>query len=131
LAIAFLGLSFISFKTLWDPERRDSVIVCARLVHAAGISHGEKGNMQKIPFSLSNIGHLWKPLLLILAFIAVYFLFFYLTVRMVLSVWSCGTLVFDPTYPFYEVVGFGSNFLMILVGLHLIWGVSIIKEACK
>jgi len=33
----------------------------------------------------------------------------------VLSAWSCGKLEFRSDYPFYEVVGFGSNFLMILI----------------
>lgn len=33
----------------------------------------------------------------------------------VLSAWSCGKLVFRSDYPFYEVVGFGSNLLQILI----------------
>lgn len=68
-------------------------------------------------------------MLLILAFIAVYFLVFYLHIWEVLSVWSCGTLKFDQSYPFYTVVGFGSNFLMLLVGFQLLWTASIIKES--
>ncbi len=50
--------------------------------------------------------------------------------REVLSAWSVGKLEFVPERPFFRVVGFGSNFLMVLIVIQLIWGAFFIKEAC-
>jgi hypothetical protein len=49
----------------------------------------------------------------------------------VLSAWSCAKLVFVENYPFYWVQGFGSSFLMFLISIEFIWGLSFIKESCK
>jgi hypothetical protein len=49
----------------------------------------------------------------------------------VLSAWSCGKLVFRSDYPFYEVVGFGSSLLQVLIFIELVWGMSFLKEACN
>lgn len=106
-------------------------MVCSRLVHAAALTHSDQREHEKVELSLSNIVKLGKPFLLILCFIFIYFLFFYINIREVLSAWSVGQLVFKPDKPFYTVVGVGSNFLMILIIIQLIWGAFFIKEACK
>jgi hypothetical protein len=56
--------------------------------------------------------------------------FLVLILFQVLSAWSCGKLVYRADYPFYEVVGFGSNFLQILIFFEFIWGMTFLKEAC-
>jgi hypothetical protein len=48
----------------------------------------------------------------------------------VLSVWSAGKLFFVADKPFYAITSLASNFLMLLVGIQIIWGAFFIKEAC-
>lgn len=103
------------------------MVVCARLIHAAALTHTSKDNAHKVEVNLTNLKKLGRPLLLILAFIFIYFLFFYLNIKEVLSAWSAGKLVFVPEKPFYEVSGFGSSFLMILLLVQVIWGAFFIK----
>lgn len=67
------------------------------------------------PFSLSGFTKLWQPFAVIASFMLLFGLFLVLIGFQVLSAWSCGKLVFRSDYPFYEVVGFGSNLLQILI----------------
>lgn len=128
LSILFLVLGIISLKTLATSQRRDSVVVCSQLLHGAALTHSDRKDTGS-PGCASLLG-LGKAVLLILAFIFIYFLFFYINIREVLSAWSVGKLEFVADRPFYRVSGFGSNFLMILIGIQLIWGAFFIKEAC-
>lgn len=121
-------LGIISLKTLATSQRRDSVVVCSQLLHGAALTHSERDDTGHP--GCTSLVRLAKAVLLILAFLFIYFLFFYINIREVLSVWSVGKLEFVKDQPFYKVVGFSSNFLMILVVIQLIWGAFFIKEAC-
>jgi hypothetical protein len=128
LSILFLGLGIISLKTLATSQRRDSVVVCSQLLHGAAMTHFDREDTDHP--GCSSLASLLKALLLVLSFIFIYFLFFYINMREVLSAWSVGKLEFVPERPFFRVVGFGSNFLMVLIVIQLIWGAFFIKEAC-
>ena len=117
-------------KTIFTQERRDAVVVCSRLVHAAALTHKDQQEYHQLDISCENLKKTGKPLLLILCFTLIYFLFFFICVLEGLSAWSVGHLVFIPNQLFLGVQGFGSTFLFVLLMIQLIWGAFFIKEAC-
>jgi hypothetical protein len=127
LFIFFVGLGVFSFITIFDPERRESIYICSRLMHAASILEYEKSYTKLPEFFLDGMKRLLKPALLVLAFMALFTVFLILIAFEVLSAWSCAKLVFVPDYPFYQVEGFGSSFLMFLIFIEFVWGMSFLK----
>ena len=131
LFIFFVGLGVISFITIFDADRRESIYICSRLMHAASILEYEKTETRLPEFFLEGMKKLLRPALLVLAFMACFTAFLVLILFQILSAWSCAKLVFVSDYPFYQVQGFGSSFLMFLIFVEFIWGMSFLKEACK
>ncbi len=96
-------------------------------MHAASILEYEKEYTKLPGFFLDGIKKLLKPALLVLCFMALFGVFLILICFEVLSAWSCARLVFNKDYPFYQVQGFGSSFLMFLIFIEFIWGMSFLK----
>ena len=106
-------------------------MVCSRLTHAAALTHGDQSEFHQLSISCKHLCKLLKPLLLIVTFMVIYFLFFFLCAVEGLSAWSVGHLVFNPNYLFYSVQGTGSTILFVLIMIQLVWGAFFIKESCK
>jgi hypothetical protein len=100
-------------------------------MHAASIIEYEKSYTNLPQFFLDGVKKLLQPALLVLSFMLLFGAFIVLIAFEVLSAWSCAKLVFVPDYPFYTVESFGSTFLMFLIFVECIWGLSFLKEACK
>lgn len=101
LFIFFVGLGAMSFMTIFDPSRRESIYICARLMHAASVLEYGKAYTSLPEFFLDGMSKLLKPALLVLAFMVLFGAFLILICFEVLSAWSCAKLVFVPEYPFY------------------------------
>lgn len=117
--------------TVFNADRRESIYICARLMHAASIIEYDKSYTNLAEFFLGGMKRLLRPALLVLVFMALFGVFLVLIAFQVLSAWSCAKLVFSPDYPFYEVESFGSALLMFLIFVEFVWGLSFLKEACK
>lgn len=131
LFIFFVGLGVISFITIFDAARRESIYICSRVMHAASILEYDKEETRLPEFFLEGMKKLLRPALLVLAFMALFTCFLILICFQILSAYSCAKLVFVGNYPFYQVQGFGSSFLMFLIFIEFLWGMSFLKEACK
>jgi len=91
--------------------------MCSRYIHVSSIVDEDKTKTDKISWSsLSGWGHSLDSLLLITVFMLMFVGFLFIISRFILSAWSRGKLVYRGDYPYYEVVGAGSNILMILIG---------------
>ena len=135
ILFAFCGMmGFMCLWTLWKDDRRESVFVCSALIHTASLVHGSKGDTNTHAEGLSILSgflSLLKPLAVIGVFFLLFMGFVVLIGFEILSAWSCGKMVFDPNYPFYQIVGFGSVFLQVLIFIQFLWGLSFLKESCN
>ncbi len=46
-----------------------------------------------------------------------------------LAAWSFSKFVFQDDYPFYDLKGFGSTLLHVLIFVEFVWGLCFLKEA--
>ena len=127
LCIFFVFLGIISLRTLAVQDRRDAVIVCSRLVHAAALTHKNQDEFKQLDLSLENLKTVGKPFLLIIAYVFIYILFFGICIWEGLAVWSVGHISFIPHQLFLSVSGFASSFLFVLLLIQLVWGAFFIK----
>ena len=130
LAILFLGLGIISLRALIVKDRRDSVAICGSFLHASTLTHYSRDRTDKDSLSLESLLLMWKPFVFILVNILIYVVFFIIIILEVLAAWSYGTLVFNPTMPFYKITGAGSIVAMVLVLFQLLWVISFFRESC-
>lgn len=96
LCVLFLGLGIISLRALIVKDRRDSVSICARFVHASTLTNYNRTKTDTVSVSCESVFKLWKPFLFIIVNVMIYVIFFIIVVLEVLAAWSYGTLVFVP-----------------------------------
>ena len=107
----FIFLGILCCYSLWNSEYRKAIILCGRLIEC----------------STEILNENRKLLIFIPVFIFLLTGLIFLTAFQILGVWSVGELHFDPSYPFYELKGFGSGFLSFLIFVEFFWGMSFLK----
>lgn len=108
--IVLMALGVAVILSLVQPARREPIFIMARLIQASTTTHADRNNRETI-----GLTELLKEFVLILVFMALFGCLIVLVGFEILAVWSCGTLNYDPAYPFFSVTGFGSNFLTVLI----------------
>ena len=97
--IAMLGV--LCLYSMWNDEYRKAIVICSRLMECA----------------TEVLTHDYKLLLYIPIFIFFFVGLVFLVAFQFLAVWSAGSLTFNPELPFYDVVGFVSNFFSFFVSI--------------